>query len=85
MEKSAAVFLCLAFGATTVASAANAPVRPAKKAAALPTSDNAVAKAGRSVATGAKAHGAAAAPEAFGDPYATPLLLNAKPLQMGRP
>ena len=84
MKKSAAVFLCLAFGATTFASAANAPVRPAKKAGAVATADTAVAKSGKAEAGAATGNGAATAPEAFRDPYATPLLLNAKPLMMGR-
>ena len=84
MKKSAAVFLCLAFGPTTFASAANVPVHPAKKAA-VATAGTAVARSGKAEAGAAKGNGAAKAPEAFRDPYATPLLLNAKPLMTGRP
>lgn len=84
MKKIAAVFLSLAFGATTFASAADEPDRPARKAAAA-AAGPAVAKSGKPEAGAVRGNGAATAREAFSDPYATPLLLNAKPLMIGRP
>ena len=88
MSKSAAVFLCMAFGLATSAGAAN-PVAPAKKAAptaapAAPTAP-AGAKATKTDGPAARGSGAVSAPEAFANPYDTPLLLNAKPLVAGRP
>jgi hypothetical protein len=85
MSKCAAVFLCMAFGLATTAGAANVPVVPAKKAA--PTTAPA-APATPAAVKATKTDGPAArgsAPEAFANPYDTPLLLNAKPLVAGRP
>ena len=86
MSKCAAVFLCLAFGVATVASAANVPVAPAKKAAptAAPAATTGV-KAPKTEGSAARGTAPVSAPEAFGNPYETPLLLNAKPLAVGRP
>ena len=86
MKRSTAVFMCLAFGIATAASAGSAPVRPAKKTTAAPA---AVAvpgvKAVKPEAAAARGQTAVAPTETFGNPYETPLLLNAKPLMAGRP
>lgn len=101
MSKCAAVFLCMAFGVAASAAAANVPVAPAKKAApisataATTATVATAAPAAATTAVGAKAtktdgpaargSGPVSAPEAFANPYDTPLLLNAKPLVAGRP
>ena len=98
MSKCAAVFLCMAFGVVASAAAANVPVAPAKKVAPTSATAAAAATATPAAATapvGAKAtktdgpaargSGPVSAPEAFANPYDTPLLLNAKPLVAGRP
>ena len=86
MKRSTAVFMGLAFGIATVASAGSLPARPAKKTAAAPAAAAVPgAKAVKPEAAAAKGQGAGASPEAFGNPYETPLLLNARPLMAGRP
>jgi len=86
MSKSAAVFLCMTFGLATAAGAANVPVPPAKKAApiAAPAAATSV-KATKTEAAATRGTAPATAREAFVNPYETPLLLNAKPLAIGRP
>ena len=86
MSKCAAVFLCMAFGLATTAGAANVPVAPAKKAAPAPAPAATVgAKATKTDGAAARGTASVSAPEAFANPYDTPLLLNAKPLAAGRP
>jgi hypothetical protein len=86
MNKCATVFSCLAFGVATAASAANVPVHPAKKAApVVAPAATAGAKATKSEGSAARRDASTGASEAFGNPYETPLLLNAKPLMIGRP
>ena len=86
MKRSTAMFMCLAFGIATAATAGNAPARPAKKAAAATAAAVAPgAKAVKPEAAVVRGQTAAAPPQAFGNPYETPLLLNARPLMAGRP
>ncbi len=84
MNRTAATFLCLALASAVFASAPDSPVRAEKQTTAVAPAVAAVAKAGKADRVAAKGS-AAAAPETFRDPYATPLLLNAKPLMTGRP
>ena len=86
MSKCAAVFLCMALGVATAAGAANVPVPLAKKAAptAAPAATTGV-KATKTEASAARGTAPVSGPEVFGNPYETPLLLNAKPLTVGRP
>lgn len=86
MSKCAAVFLCMAFGLATTAGAANVPVVPAKKVAPTPApAATAGVKATKTDVPAARGSASVSAPEAFANPYDTPLLLNAKPLVAGRP
>lgn len=85
MSKCAAVFLCMTFGLAT-AGAANVPVPAAKTAGpvATPAVSTGV-KATKSEVRTARGHSAVTARETFANPYETPLLLNARPLAIGRP
>jgi hypothetical protein len=86
MSKCAAVFLWMAFGLPAAAGAANVSAPPAKTP--TPTAAPALAvavKATKTDAPAAKGPASATTPEAFANPYETPLLLNAKPLAIGRP
>ncbi|HEX2541555.1 MAG TPA: hypothetical protein VHM00_10790 [Caldimonas sp.] len=85
MKIISATLICTAFLIAGAAGAANVPVPPAKKATAAEPAAVPGAKTVKGEGAAPKKTGAAPASEALTDPYSTPLLLNARPLSVGRP